>query len=550
MKNAFFRSLATVAVASALVPVTSCNLDRQPIFSPGTEEVFKDFANYKPALAKIYAGLAISGQQGPSGRPDITGLDEGFTNYLRSYWKAQELTTDEAIIGWADGNLPAYQQMNWNSGNEFIRAMYDRIYYQIALCNEFLRQTTDAKLSERGISEADKQTTKAYRAEARFMRALSYWHALDMFGNVPFVDENDAVGALQPPQYTRVQLFNFIETELKGIEGDLLAPRNEYGRADKAAAWTLLAKLYLNAEVYTSTLRYGDCITYCNKVLGAGYRLQTTRSSLFPAYARNFLADNNTSPEFIFTTNFDGARTQGYGGTTFIIHAAVGGRRMNAETQFGIRSGGWAGTRAKKNLPLLFPDTTQRCPDKRFLFFTQGQRLEITAVDNFNHGFAVKKFRNILSEPNAAGAFQPGNDATGTFTDTDWPVFRLADVNLMYAEATIRGGAGGNQATALALLNDVRNRAYGNAAGVTTGNITAADMSVQYIMDERARELYWEGHRRTDLIRFGKFTSASYLWPYKGNVAGGQGVDNKYNLFPIPSTDMAANGRLVQNPGY
>jgi len=557
MKYAFSRGLTTVAIAASLVTVSSCNLDRQPLFEPGSEEIFKDFANYKPALAKIYAGLAISGQQGPSGRPDITGLDEGFTNYLRGYWKAQELTTDEAIIGWADGNLPAYQNMNWTSGNEFIRAMYDRIFYQIGLCNEFLRQTTDAKLSERGISDADKQTVKAYRAEARFMRALSYWHALDMFGNVPFVTEADAVGATPPPQYSRLRLFNFVESELLAIDSDLVAARqNEYGRADRAAAWTLLAKLYLNSVVYTGvsntpgTPRYDKCITYCDKVLGAGYTLQTTPSSVFPAYARNFLADNNTSPEFIFTTNFDGVRTQGYGGTTFIIHAAVGGRRMKPGEQFGISSGGWAGTRAKKNLPLLFPDTTQACPDKRFLFYTSGQRLEITAVDNFNHGFAVKKFRNVLSTPTSTGALQSGQDASGTFTDTDWPVFRLADVNLMYAEATIQGGAGGDRAKALRLLNDIRNRAYGNASGITNGNITNAAMNMQYIQDERARELYWEGYRRTDLIRFGKFTSGTYVWPYKGNTPAGQGVDAKFNLFPIPVTDLSANPNLVQNPGY
>lgn len=129
---------------------------------------------YRQVLAKLYAGLALSGQQGPDGKPDISGIDEGFSTYIRQYWKAQELTTDEAVIAWNDGNIHDYEQQDWDEGNEFIAAMYNRIFFQISLCNEFLRETTDAKLDSRGVSGALRDEVTTYRAEARFLRALSY----------------------------------------------------------------------------------------------------------------------------------------------------------------------------------------------------------------------------------------------------------------------------------------------------------------------------------------------------------------------------------------
>jgi hypothetical protein len=183
-----------------MVLISSCtkDLDRTPFVEVTSATVYKDFSNYKQILAKVYAGLAVSGQQGPAGRPDISGIDEGFSTYLRQYWKAQQLPTDEAVIGWNDGSLPDYHDMDWTSSNEFITAMYNRIFYQITLCNEFIRETTDGKLSDRGITGENLTTAKVFRAEARFLRALSYYHALDMFGSVPFVTETDAVGSFLP----------------------------------------------------------------------------------------------------------------------------------------------------------------------------------------------------------------------------------------------------------------------------------------------------------------------------------------------------------------
>jgi hypothetical protein len=130
--------------------------------------------------------------------------------------------------------------------------------------------------------------------------------------------------------------------------------------------------------------------------------------------------------------------------------------------------------------------------------------------------------------------------------DTDYPLFRLADVYLMYAEAVLRGATSGNATTALGYVNALRTRAYGNA----NGNITSAQMTLDFILDERARELYWEGYRRTDLIRYSKFTGSAYLWPWKGKVAAGATTETFRDLYPIPSNDLGANPTLKQNPGY
>lgn len=201
-------------------------------------------------------------------------IDEGFSNYLRQYWKAQELSTDLAKIAWNDGNIKDYHTHNWSPSNEFIRATYDRIIYQVALANEFIRQTSDEKLASRGVTGTLLEEIQEYRAEARFMRALSYWHALDLFGNVPFVTDLDGIGAFLPKQISREDLFVYIEEELLEIESQMIAPRqNDFGRADAAAAWTLLAKLYLNAEVYVNEGHYTEALTYINKVIDAGYQV-------------------------------------------------------------------------------------------------------------------------------------------------------------------------------------------------------------------------------------------------------------------------------------
>jgi hypothetical protein len=532
--NTKYLKIISALVIALLVAFTSCikDLNTIPLDTKITTSatVYKDATAYKQVLAKCYAGLSTSGQQGPSGNADISGIDEGFGEYLRGYWYAQELTTDEAVIGWNDQTIKDYHYQTWTAADGFQYALYSRIFYQISLCNEFIRESSDAKLSSRGITGADKTEVETYRAEARFLRALSYWHALDLYGNVPFVDENNAVGAFFPVQKTRAQLFTYLETELLDLVTNLKDARaNEYGRADKAAAWMLLAKLYLNAKVYINTDKYTECLTYVNKVIASSY-------TLAPNYSYLFLADNNSNSaknEVIFTVTYDGVHTQTWGGTTFIIHAAVGGAKMSPAA-FGI-DGGWSGTRTTSALVDKFTNPS----DKRAMFFTDGQNKVINDVFTFTDGYAITKFKNVTST-GAAGSHP-------TYADTDFPVFRLADAYLMYAEAVKRGGTGGDLNTALTYINALRLRAYGDA----TGNLaTTADITLDLILDERARELYWECSRRTDLVRFGRFSESTYVWPWKGGVAAGISTNSKFNLFPIPAPDLGANPNLKQNPGY
>jgi hypothetical protein len=505
------------------------DLDRVPEQGLTNEILFQNEAGYRNALAKIYGGLALTGNSanGGAGSPDITTIsDEGFSSYIRILWKMQELSTDEAVIGWNDKTIKDFHEMDWTPADEFIGGMYSRLFFQITLANNFIIESSDSKLSDRGISGTDADKVRGYRNEARFLRALSYYHALDLFGSPTFVTDADPIGAFLPQRITRINLFNWLEDELLELEPLMVAPKaNEYARADRAAVWMLLANLYLNAQVYTGTGRYTEAATYAKNVMNAGYALN-------PVYANNFLADNHTSPEIIFPVAFDGNRTRTWGGSTFLVHAPVGGSMI--VNDFGIDFG-WGGLRTTSAFVAKFPDPSG-ATDSRAMFHTAGQSLAIADIGEFTHGFAIRKWKNKTS----AGA--PGSN--NTFVDTDFPMFRLAEANLIFAEAILRGGAGGTATDALNAVNAVRERAYGN----TSGNLTSVTPDV--VLDERARELYWEGKRRTDLVRFNLFHTNTYLWPWKGGVAGGRAVEDYRNLYPIPSAELNSNPNLVQNPGY
>lgn len=493
--------------------------------------VFDNPASYKAYLAKIYGGISLSGQIGPAGSPDLVGLDEGFSNYLRLYWSLQQLPTEESIIGWDDGTLRDLHYQNWTSGNEFIRTMYTRIFYQVALINEFLRQTTDDKLNERGVDNALRAEIQTYRAEARFMRALSYWHALDLYRNTSFVTEEDPIGAFFPRRATAQELFDYIESELIAVDSELVDPRqNEYGRADKAAAWMLLAKLYLNADTYVGQNRYADVIIQTNKIFTGGYAVSNTNE-----YIHLFFADNDTNGtqnEIIFPVRFNGTFTQSFGGMTFLVNAALGGT-MNF-SEFGT-NGGWGGLRTTSNFVELFPGE-ENSDDNRAQFWTNGHTKQIISVGAFTSGYAVKKFRNIRVDGT------PG--ANPTHPDTDFPMFRLADAYLMYAEAHLRGG-GGSLTEAVNYINILRQRAYGS----TDGNISSGDLTLDFVLDERSRELYWEAHRRTDLVRYGRLTSQG-VWDWKGRVPQGMTTPAFRDVMPIPFQELSINPNLIQNPGY
>ena len=534
MPNNFLMRVAAVAgvtlvSAAGLAGCTDVNVTNPSAI--GSTNVFNDAAAYQSFVAKLYATLAVSGPAGP-GTTDIQGLDAGFSHYLRLLWQMEELPTDEAVIAWTDGSgLQDLNTQGWTSSNGFSGTMYARIQQQATTAAEFLRQTTDAQLTSRNASPALRAQVQTYRAEARFLRALSYWHAIDIFGSVPLVTEATPIGGAPPAQTSRADLYNFLVSELTAIRGQLPASGSpdSYGRATQGAADMLLAKLYLNAGVYSGTTQYGNALAAAQRVISSG------AYSLDPNYRRMFLADNNTSPELIFVVPQDGVHTQSYGGTTFLVHASVGNAlNDSATTSFGI-NGGWYGLRAKPEFVALFAngDTTTR-DTRGAMLFASGQSLAINNLTDFGQGYLVRKYRNVSSTGT------PGADQT--FADVDYPMFRLGDAYLMYAEAALRGG-GGDPATALGYVNALRTR-----AGATP--IAASDLTLDFILDERARELFWEGHRRTDLVRYGRFTGATKVWTFKGGAQGGTATPATRDVYPLPANELSANPNLKQNAGY
>lgn len=513
-----------LGLLSAMLLVLSCtkDLDQYPTIETTSENVYTSVGGYQSVLAKLYASFAVAGNNHGDGDPDMAS-ETASEGYLRVYFNLQEIPTDEVIYTWAGGdNLVDIQFMKWGASDTWVNAMYYRIYYTIALCNEFLRNAAEEKIS--AFSDTDRTQILQMAADARFLRALAYTHAMDLYGNVPFVTEKDPVGAFFPARIVRKDLFAYIESELIAIAEVLPEPlQNVFGRVSRAAAWSLLAKNYLNAEVYTGTSRYADCVTYSEKVIEAGY-------SLADDYKKLFNADNDKrTNEIIYAVQADVKNTSTWGATTYFVNGPIIGSMTASD--YGVMTG-WYSFRALREFVNTFESA-----DLRGDFWTDGQTLDVADPSSSSQGYGIVKYTNLNDD--------------GTYTtdegmvNTDFPMIRLADVYLMYAEAVIRGG-GGSLTKALGLVNDIRTRAYDN----TSGNIALAQLTLDFVLQERGRELFWECTRRTDLIRFGRFTGSSYLWQWKGGEEDGRAVDTKYNLYPIPSTDLTANPNLVQNTGY
>nr|MBP7472475.1 RagB/SusD family nutrient uptake outer membrane protein [Prevotella sp.] len=535
MKSIRFFKHTIIACALSL-PLVSCtdDLNQYPHIETTSEQVYTTADNYETVLGKIYTAMVTNGQGKGGDNADLTS-NMGY-DYMRCYFNLQECGTDEIASTWLSGDKTSdITYLSWDANDPWVADMYYRIYYNITLCNEFLRNCTEDKVNS--FSGDDQTDMRHYRAEARFMRALLYYHALDLYRYIPFVTENDPIGSYTPPRYTPDQTFAYIESELKDIADDLY-PASEcpYGRASQGADYALLAKLYLNAEVYTGVAKYTDCITACNNAIAQGYTLDSDYSKLFNA-------DNDKrTDEIIFALPVDAEKTVSWGATTYIICGQLGNTSADiVPADYGVQSA-WGMFRSRGELPQKFYDegydeTTMK--DGRFKFFTKNQSQYLNAADDQTQGYFPIKWTNLTDEGEAAS-----NTADGG-VNTDYPMFRLADVYLMYAEAVLRGGEGGTLDKALGYCNALRERALGN----TDGDIKTQDLTLDYILDERARELYLECTRRTDLIRYGEFTTSKYVWQWKGGTKDGMAVDSKYNIYPIPTTDLTANPNLY-NENY
>lgn len=551
MINKVLNGLLLLGVSALLLQSCAKKLDLFPQNDLTPDKAYADAAAYKSVLAKIYGSLASGGNGGSAidgvGNPDISGnLDEGSQiSFIRPFFNCQELPTDEAMCGWNDQTIKDYHNFRWTPADPFLKGMYARPIWNITLINEYLRESTDEKLASRNISGADADDIKKSRGEVRFLRAFNYWLMMDLFGKSTFITEENVVGTDLPQEIGRAELFAYVETELKAIENDLAPVKTAiYGRVDQGAVWALLARLYLNAQVYSGTAKWNDAITYAKKVIDGGYELVKDSVNDYNPYEQLFMADNHKhAKEFIFAVQCDGLTMKSYGNTTFFVNAASAGDKKDF---YKDGSSGWKGYVATKGLADRFTDLSGKT-DRRALFTTSvygTSNLTIPSLEQdplFEGGLHIKKYVNKRSD-----SLEIRDVVQRTFSDIDFPVFRLSEIYLIYAEAVLRGGTTGDMATALGYINTIRQRAYGN----TSGNISSVNLTLQFVLDERARELYWEGHRRTDLVRYNQLTTSAYIWPWKGGVSSGTAVDNKYNLYPIPASVLSSNPNLTQNDGY
>lgn len=534
-----YKIVPVFAMALAL-GFTSCvgDLDVTPIDPNMTTEL-----NIDGLFNKCYANFALAGNGGANGDCDVDGIDGGTSGLVRQMFNTNELTTDEAICAWlTDDGVAALNNNTYNASNPFIKGYYARLTTGIAYCNQYLSEAGDG----------DKQKS----AEIRFLRAFQYYLLMDGFGNIPFT----TTPMTKPVRYTRAEAYAFIENELKEIEGDLADAKAKtssdanYGRVDKAADWLLLSRLYLNAEVYTGTAEWQKAADYAKKVMDSPYKLNEEGKNGWSAYQMLFMADNSessASTEGVFPLLQDGLKTTSWGVSLF-LSAACFSNDMHANPNDaagvnGVSGQAWGGNRARPELvKKFFPTgnipqaesytTAELAGDDRALFWGIDRTLDVVEPKTFVNGYSVAKFTNFRSDN------QNASDAT--FMDTDFFILRSAEAYLTYAEANARLNGGTTTGEGTEAINKIRERA--NASTRERG------YSLSEILDEWSREFYFEGRRRIDLVRFGKFGgyNSDYKWQWKGGDYAGRNFDETKNIFPIPTSDLTANENLVQNPGY
>ncbi len=534
-----FKHIAPVAAVTLLFGMTSCtgDLDVTPIDPNLDTEV-----NADGLFNKCYGNLGLQGNGGANGDCDIDGLDGGTTGFIRQMWNSNELTTDEAICHWGDDGIQQFCYNTYDMSHPMLNGYYARLTTGISYCNHYLEIAGDA--------DAQK------KAEVRFLRALHYYLLMDAFGGVPFAT------TLATPEYkTRMEIYTWIENELKEIEPALADAKAKtssdpmYGRVDKASAWMLLMRMYLNAEVYTGTAQWAKAAEYAKKVIDSPYKLNTTGANGWSPYQMLFMGDNGESSaaqECIFPVLCDGKKTTSWGVSLFLM-ASTWDADMDATANDPGGLNGttekWAGNRARINLiRKFFPnddapqaqsyDMKNAAGDDRALFFSIGHTLmnESGYMGDFKDGYAVAKFINYKS----TGAVVKGSDSQ--FPDADFFFFRVAEAYLSYAEALTRAnGSATTPEEATKYINALRERA-GNKDLHNT-------YSMNELCDEWCREFYFEGRRRVDLIRFGKYGGNSdYVWAWKGGAKNGRNFDAYKNVFAIPADQV--KGSIKQNPGY
>lgn len=541
------KHIAWIAAGASML-FTACigDLDTLPLNpSDSTSETVygADESGYIAGLTKLYFNF-VSNET-----TDLQVSDAGASELVRAFWIVQEVTSDACKCAWEnDAWVRAMNTNTWSDAdNDATYAVYVRTLQGIAYTNEYLRQTASDRLSDRGVSSELAAKIQGFRAEARFLRAYFYWMALDVFGDVPFTTENSPFGGgVNPKQASRKDVFDYCISELTALAADdspMPAARSNYPRADKGAVLGLLARMYLNAEVYTGTPMWQEAKDACEDIFTMGY-------SLCPEYADLFRGDNGENPEalneVLFGISYDAEQTQSYGGTSYLTLAAIAATDVSSTQMINGVNEGWGGIRVpyeyvEKYFNVRNADYsagTYDVNDKRGrMFYIKGRSESMDgALYVFLNGWSCLKFNNIPHNMDQDSYLETA--ASKAYSDIDFPMIRLGEIYLIYAEACMNLGQAN---TALPKVQELAAR-----AGVTA----PTSITQEWLIEERARELMWEGHRRTDLIRYGKFTSSSFLWTYKGGSFSGQGFDDHMKIFAIPASELASNPELHQNPGY
>lgn len=526
MKKYIFRGMIALTAALASVACTD-DLDQQPHIGDTAQTVYSTITGYRMAAAKIFTSYSTAGSEKASS--DDLSSNNGY-DLMRNLFQLQEGPTDECAYRWLSGdNLSDLAYMRWDATESFVTDTYYRLYYNIALCNDMLRNAANVPA---GFSDDEKAEVRRLAAQVRFFRAMSYAWVLDLYGHGPFVDENTPQSNFTPEAYTGEQLLNYIESELSDILADMPdAP--DYAAPGKGAVYALQSRVFLNAATTAGVDRYTECVTAVKNLLAMG------RYSLEPDFAKLFNADNHKrTNEIILAFAVDHANCPTWGTTTNIVQGSCGSDNSQDPAKYGINNG-WGNYRLRGEYAELFGGNTEGNPDSRCMIFTTDQTQWLdNSIDEGSAGYHLEKWTNLTDDG------QKSCD-TADGVDTDYPAFRLAEVLLNGAEAIVRGGTGMSRAEALDMVNQVRRRAYGDA----TGEITNAQLTLDFLLDERGRELAYESLRRSDLVRHDKFTTGKYLWQWKGGVKSGRAVDDKYNFYPIPATELAANPNM-SNPLY
>lgn len=548
----FKYTLPTVALLLTL-GLNSCtkDLDVEPI-DPSKNLV----VDAQKLFNKCYAEFVLEGYDLGSSELDLG--DSGLSVLYRLMWNANELTTDEAICGWTDKGIADFDYNTYTANNDCLYGFYWRLCLGVSLCNQYLKECADYDAT--------------MTAEVHFLRALYYYYLLDNYGNPSFTE---TISSDNPVQISSAELYAWIVKDLEENMGNMLAPsvrkkgQANYGRADQSAAWMLLARLHLNAIKYAGTEHWNEAKAYAEKVINESGRSiwmgddavnHRSADGMSSAYQMLFMADNDESGamnEAVFSFVMDGATTASWGGSTFLFASTWDSYMVANYPQASNQA--WGGNRVRVDLLKKFISTdrldglddwstetiVEAAGDDRALFFgdnadgsgqVKDRKYTNDVLATFTEGFATTKYSSNRSD--GAATHDPSQ------TDNDIFVMRLAEAYLIYAEAEARAaGATSTLEKGTGYINMLRSRA--------NNNVQKASYTLDEVLDERSRELYFEGMRRTDLIRYGYFGGNSgYTWQWKGGVQAGGKFDAFRNIFPLPTTELGANINLKQNPGY